>query len=48
MVTVNPSATGPGAHVPNQGAVVTLFDSDGLLFFFDDVSSQRLWSGHHK
>ena len=25
------SAIGP--HVPNQGAVVTLFDSDGLLLF---------------
>ena len=29
--TVNPSAIGP--HVPNQGAKVTLFDSDGLLLF---------------
>ena len=40
MVTVNPSAIGLGAHVPNQGAVVTLFDSDGLLLF--------LMMFHHK
>ena len=34
-VTVIASAIGP--HVPNLGAMVTLFDRDGLLLFFDDV-----------
>ena len=38
-VTVIASAIGP--HVPNLGAVVTLFGVDGLLLFFYGVSSQK-------